>query len=720
MDIKNKGGRLTLPGEENFLKETIELMERWKADAIRDADGTELPEEVKDLDATIYTKYFVARGHNDFARENLNECQHFYLMSDRITATEDTLIIDFMSGYFDKQIKPDYDNDPKTWWEVIDRTTGEVVPVKDWEYDTENHTVKLNKAVPYHVYTLNFLAYAIWDPTQMYNYITNDWKGVERDIPFDIRYKKSWEYAKTALTKWLKENPKTDVVRFTTFFYHFTLVFNQLGLEKFVEWFGYTGSVSPEAILEFEKEYGYRLSPEDFVDEGYYNSIFRVPTKKFLDFMEFQQKFVTDRAKVLVDLVHEAGKKAIMFLGDNWIGTEPYGEYFKNIGLDGVAGSVGDGVTLRVISDIEGLEFTEGRFLPYFFPDTFYEGNDPCIEAVDNWTKARRALVRKPLDRIGYGGYPSLAYKFPKFIDYIEKVADEFREIHEKVENGKSYKSAKVAVLNAWGKIRTWMPYVVAHGKRYKLSYSYQGITEALSGMDVDVEFIDFNDIRNGIDESIDVIINAGDAYTAFSGGSEFLDPVVQENLRQFVYDGGGFIGVGEPSAYSKNGTFFQMSDVLGVDKEIGFSQSTNKYFMSEVESHFITKGIDEFDFGEGKDNIYALDEKTEILSYTNDQVNIAARDYGKGRSFYITGLPYSLKNTRLLKRAIHYVAHKEDELNVFYAEDYRVEVLGFTDRPEFAAINNSDELVQTKVYGKNKSFEITLQPSEMKWILED
>lgn len=33
----------------------------------------------------------------------------------------------------------------------------------------------------------------------------------------------------------------------------------------------------------------------------------------------------------------------MMFLGDNWIGTEPYGAYFPEIGLDAVVGSVGGG-----------------------------------------------------------------------------------------------------------------------------------------------------------------------------------------------------------------------------------------------------------------------------------------------------------------------------------------------------------------------------------------
>ena len=47
-------------------------------------------------------------------------------------------------------------------------------------------------------------------------------------------------------------------------------------------------------------------------------------------------------------------------------------EEFATIGLDAVVGSVGNGSTLRLISDIEGVKYTEGRFLPYFFPDTFH------------------------------------------------------------------------------------------------------------------------------------------------------------------------------------------------------------------------------------------------------------------------------------------------------------------------------------------------------------
>ncbi len=96
------------------------------------------------------------------------------------------------------------------------------------------------------------------------------------------------------------------------------------------------------------------------------NNTYRIPSKEFRDFQRFQRREVAKLAKEMVDITHECGKEAMMFLGDHWIGTEPFMEEFKSIGLDAVVGSVGNGSTLRLISDIEGVNYTEGRFLPYF------------------------------------------------------------------------------------------------------------------------------------------------------------------------------------------------------------------------------------------------------------------------------------------------------------------------------------------------------------------
>ena len=712
-------GRVTLPSESNFLNETKEMLDRWGADALRDSDGTKLDAATKALDAKIYTTYFVARGHNEFAQEHMDECQQMLLMSKHNVATEDTVTIDFLDGYYREQVVADYVHDPKKWWEVIDRTTGEVVPVSCWEVDQEKDLVTIKDAAPFHEYTVSFFVYAIWDPTQMYNHITNNWGDKPHDIPFDVRQANSGAFAKDYLKQWLIDNPDTDVVRFTTFFYHFTLVFNDQAKEKFVDWFGYGATVSIKALEEFEQEYGYALRPEDIVDNGYYNSTFRVPTRAYRDYMDFIQRFVAKKAKELVEITHEAGREAMMFLGDNWIGTEPYGPYFEDIGLDAVVGSVGGGATLRLISDIPGVKYTEGRFLPYFFPDTFYEGNDPCIEAIDNWLSARRALMRNPVDRIGYGGYLSLAYKFPKFVDYIEKVTDEFRLIYDNVKGKKAYCGLKVGILNSWGKIRSWQPYMVAHALWYKQTYSYFGILESLSGAAVDVQFLSFDEIReNGVPSDIDVIINAGDAGTAFSGGEEWLDKKLVTTLRQWVYNGGGFVGVGDPTAVHHGGRFFQLADILGVDKELGFTLSTDKYFKTALDSHFITEDRNsDFDFGESKHDIYALSAATEIIEYSNNEVHMAANAYGKGRGVYISGLPYSYENTRLLMRAMFYAASKEDRYHIWYADNLNCEVNAYPESGKYAILNNSNETQTTKFYdGEGNCETITLEPCEILW----
>lgn len=393
-------GRLTLPTDVDMVEETLILKERLGADALRDCDGTDMPKELLNTGAKIYATYYTTRKDNKWAMKNPDEVQQEYLISDRVTAKGDMLRIKLMHGFHTEQLKINTIDDPKRWWEVIDRTTGQVVATDQWFFDEQTQEVEI-QTIPYHQYTVSFLAFLIWDPVHMYNFITNDWTGAEHQITFDVRQPKTQKFVKEKLKRWCEENPDVDVVRFTTFFHQFTLTFDDQKREKYVEWFGYSASVSPYILEQFEKWAGYPFRAEYIVDQGYHNSTFRVPSKEFRDFVEFQQIEVSKLAKELVDIVHSYGKEAMMFLGDHWIGTEPFGKYFSNIGLDAVVGSVGDGVTMRMISDIRGVKYTEGRLLPYFFPDVFTEGGDPIGEAQDNWMKARRAILRSPLDRIG-------------------------------------------------------------------------------------------------------------------------------------------------------------------------------------------------------------------------------------------------------------------------------------------------------------------------------
>ncbi|HJA52675.1 MAG TPA: 1,3-beta-galactosyl-N-acetylhexosamine phosphorylase [Candidatus Massiliomicrobiota merdigallinarum] len=711
-------GRLTLPTDLDVIDETIALKESLGADAIRDCDGTQMPQELLDMDAKVYATYYTTRKDNEWALANPEEIQQEYLITDRYTAKQSSLTITLMKGFHTEQLKPNFIDDPKVWWEVIDRTTGEVVSPDCWEYDQDQGTVTI-QTIPYHVYTVSFLAFLIWDPVHMYNFITNDWKDAPHQLTYDVRQPKTQKYVKEKLKKFCEDHPQVDVIRFTTFFHQFTLTFDEQKREKFVEWFGYSASVSPYILRKFEKWAGYKFRPEFIVDQGYHNSLFRVPSKEFKDFIEFQQQEVCQLAKELVDIVHSYGKEAMMFLGDHWIGTEPYGPYFESIGLDAVVGSVGDGVTMRMISDIKGVKYTEGRLLPYFFPDVFSEGGDPIGEAHNNWLKARRAILRSPLDRIGYGGYLKLALEWPGFIDTIKHVVDEFREIHQTIQGTQAYVSPfKVAILNCWGACRKWMNNQVHHSIWYREIYSYVGIIECLSGMPIDIEFINFEDVKKGALDQYKVIINAGAQYTSWSGAENWIDEEVVTRIRKWVDQGGGFIGVGDPTAYQYQGQFFQLSDVLGVDKEVGFTLSHDKY--NQVNSnHFLLEDIDEeIDFGEGMDGIYAHGENYQILSQHHGYAQLVTNIYGKGRSVYFAGLPYSPQNCRLLLRAIYWAAGKESEMKKFYVSNVNTEVAAFEKVGKIAVINNTTDSLSTDLYIHGEKVEtLDLEPMELRWV---
>lgn len=717
-DFMEQKGRLTLPTDVDMVDETIRLKELLGADALRDCDGTTFPDELLSQDAKKYATYYTTRKDNEWAEANPDEVQQEYLISDRVTARGKTLRIELMKGFHTEQLKVNTIHDPKRWWEVIDRTTGEVVPTDQWEYDEATGEVEI-QTIPYHQYTVSFLAFLIWDPVHMFNFITNDWKDAPHQITFDVRLPKTQQHVKEKLKKWCEDNPEINVVRFTTFFHQFTLTFDDQKREKFVDWFGYSASVSPYILEQFEKWAGYKFRPEFIVDQGYHNSIFRVPSKEFRDYIEFQQIEVSKLAKEIVDIVHSYGKEAMMFVGDHWIGTEPFGKYFANIGLDAVVGSVGDGVTMRMVSDIKGVKYTEGRLLPYFFPDVFCEGGDPIGEAKENWLKVRRSILRSPLDRIGYGGYLKLAAQWDGFIDAIKFVVGEFRLIHENMQGVSAYTAPfKVAVLSAWGPLRGWMSYQVHHSIWHREIYSYNGVLECLSGMPFDVEFISFDDIKNGISDDIKVIINFGDAETAFSGGENWIDAEVVTKIREFVDNGGGFIGVGEPTAYQFEGRYFQLSDVLGADREMMYSLSTDKY--NELNpNHFILEDIEgDIDFGEGMTRVYAQGENYQILSMDGEYSQLVVNDYGKGHGVYFAGLPYSPQNCRILMRAIYYAAGMEEEMKKFYVTDVDTELAVFEKTGKIAVINNSKEAKNTDLYVNGKLAEkLELQPMEMRWV---
>ena len=719
MNTKISKGRVTIPTDLDVVPQTLALLKKWGADAIRDCDGTDYPEELKQADAKVYSTYYTTRKDNVWARSNPDEVQQCYIMTPFYTANEKTTRIPLLKGIADELLHVNENDDIKKWWEVIDRSSGKILSTDQWEYVSEEKEVRIHNCMLFHNYTVSFLAYIIWDPVHMYNAVVNEWQDVEHQITFDVRQPKTHAYTMERLRKFIEEHPYVDVIRYTTFFHQFTLIFDEMMREKYVDWYGYSASVSPYILEQFEKECGYSFRPEYIIDQGYYNNQYRVPTKEFKDFVAFQRREVAKLAREMVQITHEYGKEAMMFLGDHWIGTEPFMEEFATIGLDAVVGSVGNGSTLRLISEIPGVRYTEGRFLPYFFPDTFYKGGDPVKEAKDNWITARRAILRKPIDRIGYGGYLKLACQFPEFVDYVESVCNEFRELYDNIGGSRPYCIKKIAVLNCWGKMRAWGAHMVHHALYQKQNYSYAGVIEALSGMPFDVSFISFDEIKeNRIDLSqFDTMIMVGDGDTAHTGGIYWEDAQISSALHQYVYEGGGIIGIGEPSGHQFQGRYFQLANILGVEKETGFTLNYDKYNWDMAESHFITDDcIENPDFGEGKKNIYAL-EGTQILYQHEKEVQMAVNSFGTGRSVYISGLPYKFENTRILYRSILWAAGDEDSLYQWFTNNIYVEVHAYLDAGKYCIVNNTYNKQHATIYkGDSSSFELELMPNEIIW----
>ena len=718
MDKDNRlTGRVTIPTDVDVVSDTLKLMERWGADALRDCDGTDFPEALRSTGAKVYATYYTTRKDNDWARQNPDEVQQCYIMTGFTTAEGPQLRIPLMQGVSPELMQVNTRDDIHRWWEVMDRTEGTVVDTTQWSY--ADGAVTIHGAKPYHEYTVSFLCYLIWDPVHMYNAIVNGWKDFEHQITFDVRQPKTHAFSLKRLRAFLESHPYVNVVRYTTFFHQFTLVFDELKRQKYVDWYGYSASVSPYILERFEKEVGYPFRPEYIVDQGYYNNQYRVPGREYLDFQAFQRREVAALAREFVDITHEYGREAMMFLGDHWIGTEPYMPEFAGIGLDAVVGSVGNGSTLRLISDIPGVKYTEGRFLPYFFPDTFHEGGDPVGEARDNWLTARRAILRKPIDRIGYGGYLKLACQFPEFLDYVESVCNEFRQLYQNIQGGRPVCLKRVAVLNCWGKARSWGCHMVHHALYQKENYSYAGVIEALSGAPFDVSFISFEDIGKQPDllNSLDVLICVGDGDTAHTGGRWWENAQVASAIRGFVLQGGGFIGVGEPSGHQYQGHYFQLASVLGVEKETGFTLGYGKFNQQEHPDHFLLEDASEpVNFGEGKKGVYAL-EGTQVLIKRDGDVQLSVNDAGRGRAVYVSGLPYSPHNARLLHRAVMWASHAEEELRRWFSENPAVDVHAYEGSRKYCVVNNSAEAQSTTVYRDDgSSFPLALTPGGIEW----
>jgi beta-D-galactosyl-(1->4)-L-rhamnose phosphorylase len=712
-------GHFTLPGEAGYEDLTLELAEKWGADAIRDSDGTVLSDKIISTGFEIYSTICLVRIDNKWAKANMDKLQQNYLMSYPVIAESDSVSIDLLSGFFREQFKINTNDDPKKWWQVFDRTTGKEIPAGQWSFDAAKGTVTIQNIEKWHKYTVNFLAYRIWEAISMYNHITNDWGNREHLMPIDPIYPETQEFILSYLDKWLKDHPKTKIVRFTSMFYNFAWFWGDSDNLRYIysDWGAYDNTVSPYALSEFSKAKGYKLTSEDFVNAGSYCSSHNVPSERYTDWMDFMNNFVVTFGAKCIDLVHKAGKQAYMFYDDHWVGTEPYSERFKDFNFDGMIKCVFNGFEARKCAGVKNVKTRELRLHPYLFPTglkgepTFKEGGNPALDCKSFWVNIRRGLLREPVDRIGLGGYLHLVQDYPDFVDYIKDLTKEFRTIREIRKDDKPYTAPfKVAILSAWGKLRSW----ICNG-HFIHGLELNELIESLAGLPVDVEFINFDDIlKNGIPNDVKVLINSGRAHSSWCGGAHWKNEKVIEKITEWVAKGGGFIGIGEPSACEHSGQFFQLSHILGIDRAIGLSLSkSNLAYEITDEKHFIMIDIEgDIDFGKDIDNIFLLSKDAKVLIDKEDSPRIAAHNFEKGRAIYLSGYKFTPQNTRLLHRALYWAAKYEGNFKSWTCSNINTECAYYPKNKKLIVINNSDKPEKTKVFDSNgKPTDVKIQP---------
>ena len=688
MNQYTKGG-FTLPGEAGYEKLTLEMAEKWGADVIRDSDGTKLSPEITKAGYRIYSTICIIREHNEFALAHPDAQQQTFLFSDPKTAAGETLTLQPLEGYFEEQFQINDSPEALAYWQVWDRTADRPVPPEDWTF--RNGEVTVRNCVPFHRYSVSFLAWRIWEEINMYNHTTNHWTS-EHLRQLDPRHPLAWEYLKGWLRAWCENNPQTNVIRLTSLFYNFVWIFGSdlRRRTRFTDWASYDFTVSPAALDAFREEYGYASEAEDFINKGKLQATHRPPTARKRDYMDFIQRFVAAKAKELVEIIHSFGKEAYVFYDDSWVGMEPYGKYFSSIGFDGLIKCVFSGFECRLCAGAD-VPVHELRFHPYLFPvglgglPTFSEGGHPERDAMAYWLHVRRALARQCVDRIGLGGYLHLTVGQDAFNEAIREMAVAFRRLKELHAQGAPAElPVTVAVLHCWGTLRSWTLSGHFHETdRNPLIH----VNEALSGLPVKVKFIDFDDVKNGALRGADVLISAGRAGDAWSGGDAWKSPGVVSEVTRFVWEGGSLIGVGEPSAAEGGDTRFALSHILGVDQDDGsYACHAPWEVCTEMSDPFFVAGE-----SLGKtDGIRLTDPETLVLNAAGDTPILTLHAFGKGKAVYMGNYFYTPAGARMLLEMLLYLTGK-DGRTAGITDQYLAECAWYPASGTLVVLNNSD-----------------------------
>lgn len=222
----------------------------------------------------------------------------------------------------------------------------------------------------------------------------------------------------------------------------------------------------------------------------------------------------------------------------------------------------------------------------------------------------------------------------------------------------------------------------------------------------MEVDFISFEDVKNGELKKYDVIMNAGHAGTAWSGKAAWKDETMVSKLYQWVYEGGTFIGIDQPSAVEGYDSFYRMAPVLGLDEDNGAKVCHGKWtFETVTRMGLLPEGC----FVKQKENRFLTDGNTNVLLAHNGNPDMTIHEFGNGYGIYMGGFTYTPENTRMLLNLLLYVSEEKPD-GMYLTDNVYTECSYYPEIKKLVVVNNSEIEQKTSVKTEKGILSFTIE----------
>ncbi len=562
--------------------------------------------------------------------------------------------------------------DPYQYWQVRDENTkADVAPRFGWTLDEKHYTVTVKNPVAGHRYAVYYFArhgtglnLSLPDPEQIQFYLA-DWEK------FCGQYKNK------------------------LLFHHMDACFHYFTGKrmKWWEFWGYNGcNANPTVQKAFEEYSGIRFRPAMLFASLDGPAINYTPTPEIRAWMKFNQKLVTDFMKKVSDTAKTNGIMYQFYWGDKHLGFEPDLDAFRETGIQSIARPLQDAVDVRSMTEQNGKALTSGR-LEWLFA-YMINRPDSISKILDNWQRNRRGELFRIRDMHYFAEFaPLFSYGDAATVDLymrlFKRINEEFLLMYKYMHNQKVFThNLNVYVINEWGKQYSWRPWKDPFLRHF-------------TDIPVNMKWISLGEIaEHGVPSDAAVLLNYGNSESAWVGTDSWKDPRLAENIRSFVKNGGGFLGVGVPACFQgKN----QLSDVLGFEYISGDGGHTLNIY-TPYENAFLMKSIPDTFSGEPfrSDKNIRPGENFRVLASGDGgkpiRPLIGENMFGKGYCVYISFQSQDSEYDDLIKRAIFRAAGREKELFRLYSSNPAVQPYAYPDKNLFV-LNNDTRKSQKTVF---------------------